>query len=253
MRHAFLAPFALASGFALSACVAVAPPATPAPEPAVATREAAQSPALHWMRSAAEHRAVFVQTFETAAARLTELAEGRDPFTWAISIDGDETILDNTQYQKEREAIGEGYSLESWNAWVRRAEAPPLPGAIDFLETVRSLGGHIAVVTNRQEIVCLATEDNLRRERIPFDVVLCKPSAGPSDKAPRWQAIERGTASKFLPPLSLVMWIGDNVGDFPGGSQRWRDAPSAALEPFGDRFFILPNPAYGSWEGNPPR
>lgn len=240
---------------ALAACQTAAPAAAPAPPPppAAAAEAPPQSASLHWMRTAAEHRAVFVQTYETAGERLAELVEGREPFSWAISIDGDETILDNSQYQKEREAIGQGFSTESWNAWVRRQEAPVLPGALDFLETVRSLGGRIAVVTNRDESVCQATADNLRRERVPYDVVLCKPVEGPSDKSPRWQAIERGTAAEFLPPLELVMWVGDNVGDFPGGTQAWRDAPGPALDDFGDRFWMLPNPAYGSWERNPPR
>jgi 5'-nucleotidase (lipoprotein e(P4) family) len=251
-----LAPLALTLALLGTACTtAPPPPVVTAPPPAVETAAAVapQSAALHWIRTAAEHRAVFVQTFEAAARRLPELVEGRDPFTWAISIDGDETILDNSQYQKEREAVGEGFTTESWNAWVRRREAPALPGAVDFLESVRSLGGRIAVVTNRDESVCQATEDNLRSERVPYDVVLCKPVAGPSDKMPRWQAIEGGTASKFLPPLALVMWVGDNVGDFPGGTQAWRNAPDAAMEPFADRFWMLPNPAYGSWERNPPR
>lgn len=256
MRHHALAPFALTLALLAAACTAAPPPVTPAPTPAAtpaAAPAAPQSHALHWMRTAAEHRAVFAQTYEAAARRLPEMVEGREPFTWAISIDGDETILDNTQYQKEREAVGEGFTLESWNAWVRRKEAPALPGVIDFLETVRGLGGRIAVVTNRDESVCLATEENLRSERVPYDVVLCKPVGGPSDKMPRWQAIEAGTASKYLPPLELVMWVGDNVGDFPGGTQAWRDAPDAAMEPFGDRFWVLPNPAYGSWERNEPR
>ena len=253
-RPALAAPAATLA-LLLAACATPAPP-PPAPAPAVSTPATAappQSASLHWMRTAAEHRAVFLQTYEAAGERLAELVESRDPFTWAISIDGDETLLDNSQYQKEREALGEGFTLESWNAWVRRQEAPALPGAVDFLETVRSLGGRIAVVTNRDESVCQATEDNLRQERVPYDVVLCKPVAGPSDKSPRWQALERGTASESLPPLTLVMWVGDNVGDFPGGTQAWRDAPESALEPFGDRFWMLPNPAYGSWERNPPR
>jgi 5'-nucleotidase (lipoprotein e(P4) family) len=260
MRRHSLAPVALAPlALVLALLAACATPAPPpvvtAPPPAAETAAAVapQSASLHWMRSAAEHRAVFVQTFEAAGRRLPALVEGRDPFTWAISIDGDETILDNSQFQKESEAAGAGFTTESWNAWVRRKEAPALPGAVDFLETVRSLGGRIAVVTNRDESVCQSTEDNLRNERVPYDVVLCKPVGGPSDKMPRWQAIEGGTASKFLPPLALVMWVGDNVGDFPDGTQGWRDAPEPALEPFGDRFWMLPNPAYGSWEDNPPR
>jgi len=52
--------------------------------------------------------------------------------------------------------------------------------------------------------------------------------------------------------LERAYAAGDNIGDFPGLSQSSRDDPGA-LDDFGDRFFVLPNPMYGSWEGNPRR
>ena len=48
------------------------------------------------------------------------------------------------------------------------------------------------------------------------------------------------------------MWLGDNIHDFPGLDQELRFASPEELAEFGDRFFILPNPLYGSWRGNPP-
>ena len=232
---------------------APAPPAAAAPPVAEAGVEAAQPASLHWTRTAAEHRAAFLQTFRAASERLEELVEGRDPWTWAVALDADETLIDNSTYQKERAVQGLGYSRESWAEWVDRRAATALPGGRDFLEDVRRLGGRIAVVTNRIEAECTATEDNQRAERLPYDVVLCRPAAGPSDKEPRWEAVERGTASPNLPPVEIVMWLGDNAGDFPGATQALRDAPESELAPFGDTWWVLPNPMYGSWERNPPR
>lgn len=246
-----LLPLVLAA--LLVGCATATPPAPPLPAPAPAAAEAAQPPSLHWARTAAEHRAAFLQTYRAASERLEELVAGRDPWTWAVALDADETLIDNSLYQKEREAQGLGFSRESWAEWVERRAAPALPGGRDFLEDVRRLGGRIAVVTNREEVLCIATEDNLRAERLPYDVVLCRPMGGPSDKEPRWEAVERGTASPNLPPIRIVMWIGDNVGDFPGATQALRDAPESELDPFGDRWWVLPNPMYGSWERNPPR
>ena len=239
----------------LAGCATATAPAPPAPAPAspAAAAEATQPSSLHWARTAAEHRAAFLQTFRAAGDRLEELVEGRDPWTWAVALDADETLIDNSTYQKERAAQGLGFSGESWAEWVDRRAATALPGGRDFLEDVRRLGGRIAVVTNRTEDECTATEDNLRAERLPYDVVLCRPMAGPSDKEPRWSAVERGTASPNLPPVEIVMWLGDNVGDFPGATQALRDAPENELDPFGDRWWVLPNPMYGSWERNPPR
>jgi len=48
--------------------------------------------------------------------------------------------------------------------------------------------------------------------------------------------------------LDVVAFVGDNILDFPGLSQAaGGDSPSAFTE-FGVRFFVLPNPMYGSWQ-----
>ena len=52
---------------------APAPPAAAAPPVAEAGVEAAQPASLHWARTAAEHRAAFLQTFRAASERLEEL------------------------------------------------------------------------------------------------------------------------------------------------------------------------------------
>jgi predicted secreted acid phosphatase len=45
-----------------------------------------------------------------------------------------------------------------------------------------------------------------------------------------------------------VAFLGDNILDFPRLSQPAALAAEAALAPFGARYFILPNPMYGSWQ-----
>ena len=254
MRRLHSPLLALMLAAALAGCTAAPAPQTAPPPPAPAATEAVpMSAPLLWSRTSAEHRALFLQTYRQAAEALEELVAGREPFTWAVSIDADETLIDNSPYQREREAAGLGYTEESWTAWVMRREAEALPGAREFLETVRRLGGKVAVVTNRGDEVCEPTEDNLRSLRLAYDVVLCKPVGGPSDKAPRWQAVEAGEASKTLPPLDVVMWVGDNIHDFPGGSQALAEGSEDALSRFGRDLFVLPNVMYGSWERNPPR
>ena len=64
--------------------------------------------------------------------------------------------------------------------------------------------------------------------------------------------VETGTASIDLPPLEIVLWIGDNIEDFPGLDQDIRLRGAAAFGEFGSRFFVVPNPTYGSWLENPP-
>ncbi|MCP4656780.1 MAG: hypothetical protein GY856_15310 [bacterium] len=204
---------------------------------------------VHWIRNSAEYRAAMIQAYHFATLRLEELVAEREPGSWAVALDADETVISNSQYEKELALAGESFARESWDAWISRKEAPPLPGALAFLARVRELGGKIAIVTNRDEKHCALTADDFREHAIPFDVMLCKQDN--SEKEPRWEKIGKGKASPELPPLEIVMWLGDNIGDFPDLDQDLRSEPEEAFDAFGARFFVLPNPMYGSWVGNP--
>ncbi|MGB3564180.1 MAG: HAD family acid phosphatase [Thermoanaerobaculia bacterium] len=208
------------------------------------------SEAAKWSRYSAEHEAVFLQIYQLAAIRLEELTEDLEPGTWAVSLDGDETVIDNSLYQKEISLKGEKYTPATWDLWVRRLEAPALPGVLEFLELIHDRGGKIIIVTNRDEPYCELTREDFGRHGIPFDLMLCRID-GKSEKETRWEAVRTGKASPELPPLEIVMWLGDNVRDFPGLDQELRHAPAADFMVFGDRYFIFPNPMYGSWEDNP--
>lgn len=237
--------------------VAVPPIRASAPQPpstAAAEAEGTQGlratpPGIHWVRTAAEHRLIYEITYQQAwqviAPRTAEI-EG----PWGVIIDADETLLDNSTYQLRRAQAGLGYTNESWNDWVREEAALALPGAGEFTRRIRESGGIVAVVTNRDDEVCEPTRRNLTAVGIAFDIVLCR-MPGPSDKAERFAAVENGTTPIGLPPLTVVAWLGDNVGDFPGGAQTLRSTPVAELDNFGVRYFVFPNPMYGSWEGNP--
>ncbi len=224
-----------------------------------ATAPAAQGPAapsadplaVHWTRTAAEHSAVFLQTFALAAERVQEMAAGLAEGRWAVVLDGDETVLDNSEYQRRRARAGLGFTLESWLEWVREESAPALPGSAGFIDRVRDLGGRVVIVTNRDEEVCDPTRRNFEALRIEVDLVLCRVN-GQSEKDTRYRAVEAGSAATGLPPLRIVAWVGDNIEDFPGGSQAWRQSGQAVFQEFGSRFFVLPNPMYGSWERNAP-
>ncbi|MBW3534859.1 MAG: hypothetical protein KY453_06520 [Gemmatimonadetes bacterium] len=232
----------------LAAGGCAAGPAATATPPGVAS----QPPAIHWVRSSAEHRVLFLQVYGQAAEAVREREGAYDDGRWAVILDADETVLDNSEYQRRRAAAGLGFTLESWNDWVREEAAPALPGAVRFVERVRSLGGRVAIVTNRDEPVCDATRRNLDALGIVADVVLCR-QAGEEGKDGRFRAVQEGTTHAALPPLEVLAWVGDNIQDFPGMGQEAREAPADALARFGRSWFLLPNPMYGSWERLPPR
>jgi 5'-nucleotidase (lipoprotein e(P4) family) len=237
-------------------CRTGGPAASPAaPRPPAAARPTATpaapaplSSALRWTRESAEHRAIFLQVYRSATAHVEREGVRRTPGTWAVAVDADETVIDNSVYQVEREKAGRPFTPESWREWTRRREAVGLPGAAAFLSRVRALGGVVAVVTNRREAECPDTEAVFRAHRLVYHVMLCRPDDGPGDKDPRLRSIVEGTTPARLPPLELVAVVGDNIHDFPGLDQAIREEDDSAFADFGARFFVLPNPMYGSWE-----
>lgn len=218
------------------------PPAQPAPR--AATDQLPND--LRWVRTSAEYRALTRQAYSVAGDRLPDLTRRLAPGAWAVILDADETVLDNSEYQRRLFVAGSAFSQSSWTAWVNERAATPVAGAPEFTARVRALGGRVVIVTNRADAVCDATRENLRSAKIETDLVLCQP-AGESDKNPRFRRVQAGTAAAGVPALTVVEWVGDNILDFPALSQDvQRD--STALGAFGKTFFILPNPMYGSWE-----
>ena len=220
------------------------PVASPAPAPAAAA--AVLPDAIRWVQRSAEYHAGVIQAYRVATARVEQQAASRSAGSWAVVLDADETVISNLQYQIER--VGLGYSAESWAAWVKRREATPLPGASAFLARVHALGGRIAIVTNRFESECEDTMALFRTHALAFDAMLCRPDKGPSDKNPRFEAVAAGRTAAGSAPLDVVAFVGDNILDFPALSQAIRPKGESAFTEFGTRFFMLPNPMYGSWQ-----
>src|SRR2546423_15211220 len=69
---------------------ASAVPATPA---AVPPRE------LHWFRNAAEMRGIYLEVYRAASEQLDKVASQNAPQTWAVILDADETVIDNSTFQ----------------------------------------------------------------------------------------------------------------------------------------------------------
>ena len=225
----------------------IARPAPPPPARTAGQTAAATLPNdIRWVQRSAEYHAAFVQTYRAATARIEQLAPARTAGSWGVVLDADETVISNLQYQIER--VGQGYSADSWAAWVRRREATPLPGAAAFLARVHQLGGRIAIVSNRLESECADTVAVFQAHSLPFDAILCRPDQGPSDKNPRFEAVAAGKSAASPAPLDVIAFVGDNILDFPKLTQAVRQDESQGLSEFGVRFFLLPNPMYGSWE-----
>jgi len=201
---------------------------------------APMSKEIHWLRNSAEYRAITRQTYALAARTLDAKVQAHKGGPWGVVLDCDETVLDNSEHQKESQ--GKPFSQEAWTAWVNRKEAKAIPGASAFTKHVRDLGGKVVIVTNRLEAgECPATEANLQAVKITYDAIHCKKDS--SDKNPRFQAVAA--------EMEILEFIGDNIQDFPAQTQELASKDDAAFADFGSKFFTLPNPMYGSWEKNP--
>jgi 5'-nucleotidase (lipoprotein e(P4) family) len=187
--------------------------------------------------------------YSAASQRLPALSSGLAAKSWAVILDADETVLDNSEYQRRRAVLDSGFTEGSWAEWVNERAAVAVPGAVDFTRFVHALGGRVVIVTNRSLDACDATRSNLTVIGVDADMVLCQ-AKGEGNKNPRFQRVQNGTAESGVPALKVVAWVGDNIQDFPDLTQAARNDPKALAE-FGTKYFLLPNPMYGSWQQVP--
>ena len=210
---------------------------------------------VQWFRSSAEYRAIAISTYRAATEAVTTAAKGKPRDSWTIVLDADETVLDNSVFQRDLARGTTPFSEELWAAFVHQRSSVAVPGAKEFLDRVKELGGRIAIVTNRFDNLCEDTRANFRLQSLPFDVILCRATTGTNtgDKNPRFDAAAKGTAFGDEKPREVLAFVGDNILDFPALKQSLRDEPASAFDAFGQRFFVLPNPMYGSWQQVPAR
>lgn len=250
---------------ALAACTAApSRPTAPQADVALATPAHDNLNATIWMQSAAEYEATVRGVY--AAARRSLDAALDDP-SWnalpqgeftagfevkpvAIIVDADETFIDNSAYQARGVIEDRGYTRESWLEWVKAEAAKALPGAVEFARYADSRGVTIFYVTNRDAPDELeGTVANLRALGFPVaadagNVMLRGDARAPErEKGTRRSLIDRN--------YRVVLMLGDNLGDFLDGINTDVATRQALMAPYagwwGERWFMLPNPSYGSW------
>ncbi|MBV8760016.1 MAG: hypothetical protein JO257_22185 [Deltaproteobacteria bacterium] len=203
---------------------------------------------LKWYRRSAERIGLQLQSFQLASEKLTAKAASVQG-DWGVILDVDETTLNNSQYQQSRLDLGVGFSPGTWTAWVTSKQATAVPGVLAYTQLAKQLGGRVVFITNRKAgVECAATEDNLHALGFDYDAILCQ--TGPSDKNPRFQSVENGTAVAGLPALQVLAFVGDNITDFPALNQTIRTQGAGAYASFGEDYFLIPNSMYGSFDAN---
>ena len=220
----------------------------------VGTASHAQQPAaprelaIKYMRDAEEYAALARQVYRMAGEAVARTAPAVGRQAWAVILDIDETALDNSTYELERSAYGLPFEPASWNAWVRRREAGPVPGAAAFVAAVRQAGGHVAWITNRDAVTRDATRENLQSVKLwADDDRLCLQNDPQHTKRARRAeaASGKGACAWSGVPMRVLAFIGDQMTDFPESDEHVPDTGTDAA--FGRTCFLLPNSMYGAW------
>ena len=208
---------------------------------------------VHWYRDSVEMRALYNEIYGmvTRHVEAAVASQKLKPHTWGVILDVDETVLNNSLNERNNVINDLPFSPELWNTWVISEQATALPGAKAFLDKVHELGGYVNFVTNRTQAQVAPTIDNLKKAGLWYDQVIGVTTS--SDKNPRFDAVQQGQAPSALPAQTILAFVGDNIQDFPGMWQKVLvklDPNDAVYNNFGQKWFLLPDPIYGSWEGN---
>ena len=263
MRRAFEVVLALVLAGCATSTTTPTPTPAPAATPPCELRYINLNSAL-WMQSSAEYEASALQTYAAARRMLdvaladpgwsaaTEQTAPASTLPPAVILDLDETALDNSTYEGRAIVTGKPFTDERWKEWVAASEATATPGALQFLEYARSRGVTPFYITNRKAgVEEEGTLRNLQKLGFPLstseDTLLTRgerPEWAASDKSPRRAHV----ASRYR----VLLLLGDDLNDFApasGKSVAERDEIIRnTAGHWGTRWFILPNPSYGSWE-----
>jgi 5'-nucleotidase (lipoprotein e(P4) family) len=217
--------------------------------------------AVLWVQTAAEYRASALQTYRAAEASMmralrdkswTAALEQKRPvpdLPPAVILDLDETVLDNSSLQARLAMTGAVYNDEIWQKWMAEKQAGLVPGAREFLLAAHANGVAPFYVTNR---VCDPNKADdptvaiLKAHYLPFrpERLLCKTDT--SDKTARRNQVAAGNR--------ILLLIGDDFNDFISIPREQSTVEGRFLvvdahaRYWGERWFMLPNPTYGSWE-----
>jgi len=220
--------------------------------------------AVLWVQTSAEYRACAEQAYRAAKEKLDvalkvqnwsaapEQQKNYYHLPPAVILDIDRTVLDNSPFQAQLLKEGRRFSRDLWEEWVSKVKASPVPGALEFVKYAQSKKVEIFYVTNRMSNLEDATRKNLERLGFPTktepDTVLMKKEQGwGSDKSSRRKYIAED--------YRILLLIGDDLNDFVSGAK----GKGVTLEDrivladrykfyWGEKWIMVPNPIYGSWE-----
>lgn len=276
--------WSLLATLALAGCAAghPGPAAKPAATAAVAVPQTAPAPALAasiqppandnldavvWTQTAVEHDLIFREIYRDAREKLlkalhtptwdalehSERSNSLKGLKPAVVLDIDETVLDNSPYQARLVRDGKEYNDASWGAWVKEEASTALPGALAFTRYAAAHGIAVIYISNRAQELDTYTLDNLRKLGFPVSGKDAFLGLGTFVKGCEQVGTQKTCRRQLIARhYRVLMQFGDQLGDFmtvydntPAGT---RGAVKPYLDWIGQRWFVLPNVTYGSWQ-----
>lgn len=225
-----------------------------------------------WMQIAPEYRAIVQQVYRMAGEKIAAPPAGSAAveqanmpadqlarLPTAVVLDLDETVLDNTVYQARLLHDHTVFDNKTWGDWVMAAQAEAMPGSRDFIAKARALGHTVFYITNRDCKVPAPTAT----DPCPAKTATMKnlvalgidPAPDPArmlvrNERPEWNTGTKVHRRAFIAAnYRIIALVGDDLGDVV--DPRTFAGDRARLEPrFGESWFLLPNPIYGSWDAD---
>ncbi len=227
---------------------------------------------LLWMQASAEYKANTIQAYRTALRNI-DAALGDHKWTAAkeqvgdcsslppaIVMDIDETVLDNSRYMGKMVLEGGEWSAVTWNEWVAQQSATAVAGAVEFINAMKDKHVRVIFISNREckrgdkslagSCQEAGTIENLEKVGVagvlPEDVLLMGEQDG-------WTSEKKSRREYVSKKYRIVMLFGDDLGDFlpdvkSNITPEERDRLVGEYKNnWGRKWFMLPNPTYGSW------
>ena len=202
--------------------------------------------ALRYQQKSAEVMALQLQTYRFASERFNDKVSGlKAPEKYAVVMDLDETVLDNTPLLvRDMEQCHDYTKWDTWGDWEKQGHPGLIPGAKAFLDNVDHHKVRIYYVsdrTNENKTDTLKTLQSLGLPQVSEESVLLDTGT----KEERRQAIMKNQ--------QIIMLFGDSLPDFAAQfknkkpTEEQRQLVESNSQHFGADWIVLPNAAYGSW------
>jgi len=228
-----------------------------------------------WLQTSAEYQLITSQTYKLANSAIDKALSdknwsafppqkargkysGLDP---AIIMDIDETILDNSPFNAQLILDNKNFNSSVMDAWVSLSNATAISGAVQFVTEAKEKGVKIFYITNRMckkresgISPCPQKKDTLQNmNNVGFPKVTDSGELLLRYEQPSWNDDKESRRKFVAKNHRIILMVGDDLGDFIKDVKHYNTPERRSLivgkyeSYWGEKWFILPNPAYGSW------